>query len=550
MDGTALLAPPQPAPATALAQPPDPTAGMPNAATIFDQQRQRIATQGAAQDESLQRQTAIADQGAAEQNKLLAQMPGAPPDPQLQAAPKKPDLSAEQKENAETFMAISAVVAGIAGALSRNHATTALNAFGAALKGAHQGQMEQAQEAHQQWKDETDAVISNNEKELKQYEAILSNRKLTTEQISAQMTVAASQNQNKIMLESARSKNLETMGGQLDSLDDAQVKYIASVDKMNQEHEKAEAEAQQKKDEMNARLAEKGLRIGVDGKTIERDPSLPGTAKTPTAWGAAYQAEVQRRIDAGEPPMGEQDIVRLKNSLNTPRSGSAIAVQKYMEEGKDLNGGKGRTSADVQKFLAQGSAMSAAQRSLAAGPMGLQLKSLGVATDHLTTLRDLSDAFNGGDEKTIAAAKAAWEREFGNPAPANEDLAAQFVAPELIKAIEGTPGGVSERDEMATAFKAARGHANVQGAINTAFALMGGQMNGMKNQIVKVDKLMSPEEFDDMIPSTALDAMQKHQTKSFSGGGTRVKPSAGAVEDGFKFNGGDPSDANNWEKVQ
>lgn len=223
----------------------------------------------------------------------------------------------------------------------------------------------------------------------------------------------------------------------------------------------------------------------------------------------SFDSNTGKYFDTDGKPVTPGKVTKVgSTSTATPRSAQALAAQRYIAENPNA------TSADIQNFIAKGTARSAAQRSLEAGPMGNQLKSLGVATDHLNTLRDLSDAFASGDEKTIAAAKAAWEKEFGNPAPANIDLAAQFVAPELIKAIEGSPGGVAERDELAKAFNSARGQSNVSGAIDTAYALMGGQLNGLRNQVVKVDKLASDDEFNDMLPSAALDAMRKHQTKS------------------------------------
>lgn len=267
----------------------------------------------------------------------------------------------------------------------------------------------------------------------------------------------------------------------------------------------------------------KGLtKLGGSGGTSVGAPEnvkfVDKDGKPQTAM-AIYDKQNKQWLDAeGGRPIEGTGIEKV--SMSPPRSPQAMALQKYLEENPNA------TSADIQKFSAQGVARSAAQRSLEAGPIGAQLKSLGVAVDHLNTLRDLNAAFNGGDEKTIAAAKAAWEREFGTPAPTNMDLAAQFVAPELIKAIEGSPGGVAERDELAASFKAARGQSNVTGAIDTAEALMGGQLNGMRNQLVKVDKLVSDDEFSDMIPSVALDAMKRHQTASGQQGGISVPQAA------------------------
>lgn len=218
----------------------------------------------------------------------------------------------------------------------------------------------------------------------------------------------------------------------------------------------------------------------------------PATAKATTLTGDPY-------TPAGASKLGGN---------TQPRSGSALAVQKFIQENPNA------TAADVQKFVSRGAGQSSAFRSFMGGADGKQLQSLGVATDHLMTLRDLNEAFKGGDERTLARAKAAWETEFGTPAPSNIDTAAQFVAPELIKAIEGSSGGVQEREDLVKKFSSGRGQANVDGAIDTAFAYMGGQLQGMHQKLVKTEKILTDDEFNDAVPTVARNAMAKHATHS------------------------------------
>ena len=433
------------------------------------------------------------------------------------------------------FGGMASLIGIFGGMMSRRPLVTSLNAATAAMTAYHQRNLEEYDQQVKEWKNNTDYISKVMDWREKAYDIADKQFSGNLAKWTAANTAIAAQSGDFDKIDDLEKGNADSFYQKRRDAQAVKMQWQQHLDAMNEfairqrellanpanAEEKdamaiADGEIKKKEADSGKPLSDaEKAQIRVDSRSKAKATGVKGS----TPFAIAYQTEQARRQAAGEPPMTEQEIIDLKNSLNTPRSGTAIAVQRYMQEHKDDNGGKGPTSADVQKFLASGSALSAAQRSLSSGPMGLQLKSLGVATDHLTTLRDLVQAFNGGDVQVLAAAKAAWERQFGTPAPANQDLAAQFVAPELIKAIEGTPGGVAERDEMASAFKAARGYSNVMGAIDTAFALMGGQMNGMKNQIVKVNKMMTPEEFDDMIPSTALDAMQKHATKSFQPGG-------------------------------
>ena len=396
----------------------------------------------------------------------------------------------------KNFGGLATVIGIFGGMLTRRPLVTSLNAASGAMKAYHERNIEDYKTAVDEWKQGVDYTTKLMNWRLSAYDAATSQYKSDVAGHMAAITAIAANTQDQVTLQKAQSGDLHATLEHIDKQKDVMLKYEDNVLRMK---------------DLAQRQAEN---LTVPKLQAEAVQSRMVAAKLPDGPEKQKVLEHANQIESAiKQSTGDTKLA------GTPRSGQTIAVQKYIEDNKDAHDGKGPTGADIQKFIASGSAQNAAQRSLSSGPMGLQLKSLGVATDHLTTLRDLNDAFAGGDVKAIAAAKAKWENEFGTPAPSNIDLAAQFVAPELIKAIEGTPGGVAERDEMATAFKAAQGHANVSGAIDTAFALMGGQMNGMKNQIVKVNKMMSSDEFDDMIPSTALDAMQKHQTKSFQPGG-------------------------------
>lgn len=209
-----------------------------------------------------------------------------------------------------------------------------------------------------------------------------------------------------------------------------------------------------------------------------------------------------------------KNLQKVGGSGGQPRSAAAMAAKKFMEENPNA------TAADIQKFASQGVARSAAMRSLQAGPIGNKITSFNAAADHLQTLRGLVKAFGAGDEATIATAKAAYEREFGNPAPTNIQAAVALVGPEVLKAVEGGPGGVSEREGIGRLL-AQKTTSGALGAIDTVSGLIGGQINATRKQVVDNDKLVSSDEFENMLTAGARSAFEKH---SAAAGGPSTTP--------------------------
>lgn len=443
--------------------------------------------------------------------------------PRLDALPKAPERQASNP--IEAFGSAAMVLSVLGSTLTRQHLTAALNGATGVIGAYKQHDAEAADQKFQEWKVNTDNALKLHQYAMDTYKTSLDklrdDRTGATAELNAKFKAFGDDNAAAVLQEQGaeglsklfleRDRQAADIGMRAQELGDKhkQVQQLFDL----QADLKRGRELAASGDPAGAEVVRKAQQGIQDWATTQPGGIRAAVPNSPLARYIQMRADEKRArgeeytADDEKTDVGNYNKDTAKPGA-APRSAGAAAVQKYIADNP------GASAVDIQKFAAKGSAMSAAQRSLDAGPLGNQLRSLGVATDHLNTLRDLNDAFNGGDVKALSAAKAAWEREFGTPAPANMDVATQFVAPELIKAIEGSPGGVSERDELAKAFQSSKGHANVAGAIDTAFALMGGQLNGLRQQIVKVDKLANDDEFNDMLPSAAVDAMKKHATKS------------------------------------
>jgi len=116
------------------------------------------------------------------------------------------------------------------------------------------------------------------------------------------------------------------------------------------------------------------------------------------------------------------------------------------------------------------------------GKAGNTVRSLNVAVQHLNTLDGLADALNNGNVQVMNRIGNAFNTQFGGTAQTNFEAAKKIVADEVVKAIVGSGGGVADREEAARTISAASSPAQLKGVIQQYKDLMGGQLEGLRQQ--------------------------------------------------------------------
>lgn len=227
-------------------------------------------------------------------NNLLSQ-PG-PKAPQMQAQPSSPQMRQEQAQNAHDFITSAILIAGIAGALSRSHATTALNAFGATLKGYREGQLQDAQQAYTEFKNSSEAVKANNESMQRDYQNALADRKASLDEQMARMNMVAAKYHDPLMAQAASAKNYLLVGQLMERQSEAALKFDAAVDKLNQQHADLITKLRES-------AAAKGLKMADDG-TVTVDPDSPVTKGKAELSDAALTYAASRYITTNTIPAG------------------------------------------------------------------------------------------------------------------------------------------------------------------------------------------------------------------------------------------------------
>ena len=123
-----------------------------------------------------------------------------------------------------------------------------------------------------------------------------------------------------------------------------------------------------------------------------------------------------------------------------------------------------------------------AYKAFATGQQGNQVRSLNVAVNHLGTLGELAAALQNGNVAKINEVRNLYKAQTGQEAPTNFATAKQIVGDEVVKAVIGSGGAQSDRDQAQKVVDAANSPAQLMGAINTYKALLGGQLNGLSKQ--------------------------------------------------------------------
>lgn len=179
----------------------------------------------------------------------------------------------------------------------------------------------------------------------------------------------------------------------------------------------------------------------------------------------------------------------------------------------------GRTSPTGIKFMtlvnqaypsydaSQYGAKTKARNDFTTGKNGNTVRSLNVAVQHLDQLGQLSEAMGNGDVQMVNKIGNYFATQTGKPAPSNFNAAKQIVGDEIVKAIVGAGGGVSDREEAAHNISAASSPQQLAGVIKTYQGLLSGQLSGLKQQYEKSTGL---NDFEDYLAPETKAKLQAH----------------------------------------
>lgn len=461
---------------------------------------------------------------------ILAEKPPTPP--ALEDAPEKPPAY-QSDSPLKNFGGLATIIGVFGGMLTRQPLVASLKAASSAMSAYHSRNLEDYQQAVEEWKTNADYTSKLVDWRLKAYEAASKQYGDNVAAHQAAIQAIAANTQDDVTLQTLAQKGYAATIDHIDKQRDALLKWDETKSRIEQT-------AAQQEETMRANKE----REAIDRETLAADPQKSAfdqfKRENPNAT-AEDMAKFVAKLRAGTSPQSialqtfldenpnatAQDIAGFLQRMRQPRSPQAMAMQKYMEENPNA------TAEDISNFGADYRARSAAVQAFATGKQGDIVRSFNVSTEHLGTLSKLADALDNGDMKGFNRVANAWATQFGGTAPNNFETAKQIVGNELIKAIVGAGGGVGDRDKAQAVLDAALTPQQLKEAITTIKSLISGQLVGLKKQY---EDTTGRNDFDNRLTGPARDML---------GGGKKTYQKGDIIhtEKGdYRVTGGDPND--------
>jgi hypothetical protein len=388
----------------------------------------------------------------------------------LGAPPTAPTLGkephTEEQDPTRVFKQFLPLLTIFGGALNRRSGTAALAATVGALNAAKTNDQDAMKRAHEQWLSDTKTALDNYQAQRDAWDDIVKKKGISDSDRMARMEAYAAQYQIPHMHAALANGNL----GQVQALQNA---VSGSLDRVLPLF----------------KFAEDQWRTQNAKWQIYTDPATNQTVRVNPETGQSTDMQ-------GNP-------ITVSGSLNKvggmPRGGPAAVLQKFQQEHPDA------TAEDMIGELTKIKQSAATETAFSAGKQGSAVRSFNVALSHLDTLDRLSKALKNGDIRAINEAKQRAVTEFGDPNATSFDAAKKIVSDEVVKAIIGNGGAVSDRQSAEAIFNRASSPAQFLGSVGTLKKLMGGQLEGLKKQY---ESGGGTESFDSKLSPEAVETLR------------------------------------------
>lgn len=258
-----------------------------------------------------------------------------------------------------------------------------------------------------------------------------------------------------------------------------------------------------------------------------------------TGMNNSTQLQVQDRIDARADESRKFKVEHGTAGLSDAQNEALYGVNGAVTLGKldpnKINGKTARLYADAVlknpninfgQLSAQINAGRKADADFTTGKTGNAVRSFNVGLSHLDTLDNLATALNNKDTQLLNRIGNEYAAQTGDPAPTSFNAAKKVVGDEIVKAIVGAGGGVSDREEIAKTLSAANSPAQLKAVIRNYKELMAGQLGGLQKQYTAST---GRDDFDKFLSPEALKVRAEHAPKPATPKSSSPKPVGGVV---------------------
>jgi hypothetical protein len=395
--------------------------------------------------------------------------PTIPPPPQFHLTPPPGlfgDNSTPQGQNApgNQWMQAMTQFGAIGSSTDRRSAITAMVAMTGMLKGWAQGEKQLFDENYKAWKDGSETIIHNYERQRDYYDDVLNDNKMSMQEKQNELALRAFEFKDTIVQEL-------TVQGRFDQVDKLFNTRAEAIKKL--------ADAQK-----------------AVQQTTNSAQVTPEAREAAAIW-----------IEQGIRPA-------------TRRAGDLNAIYAAVREYGDQHGWtEEQTRTQLGRATREFGAQSRALGAFAAGPEARTVRSLNVTIQHLGVYAQAAEALGNGDIQLFNTLRNYIATQLGAAAPTDFETVKTIVADEVIKSTLGGPGALSDREALAANLRRSSSPQEFVGQIQRILQLMGGQMLGLRKQFTSTTG-EGEEEFNRRLtPQTlqAIDRAEQAEQSALSG---------------------------------
>lgn len=147
-----------------------------------------------------------------------------------------------------------------------------------------------------------------------------------------------------------------------------------------------------------------------------------------------------------------------------------------------------------------------ASKDFATGTQGDQVRTFGVSSNHMGTLRQQAVALGNGNTPAFNQLANAWAKQTGKPAPTNFEAVRNLAVAETVNAITAGGGTQAERDQAQADLAGANSPLQLTGVIDRYQSMMADKRAGLKQQY---ETSTNRNDFDQKFPMPAPPAAPK-----------------------------------------
>lgn len=471
--------------------------------------------------------------------------------PELKAAP--PPVS-KPTDPISQWGSAAMIFAALGSALSRRHATTALDAASAVLTAFKAGNKEKADLEYKRWQGEQANVqqVANfqmnaykaaiGELDKKRTEAVREGKAKDDATAKARAEALAHAFEDPAMLQASRTGGLAAMADLQEKRAEEARKLKVAGSKIEQQYE-----IQRKVHEV---VASEEFRNPAT--TRERKIQMLAEAGEPNAVKALSAAPpklsaAETRAKLGESPLNDnQKHSALEMAAGNIRAPSLTDPMRdaKIKEADDISKSLGLGGYNEGDFATRRAALQDWVKPGGAG--GKAILAFNTVPHHLELASSMIDKLPTGDPRLANPLLNFFNVQLGDTAVTSWDTARHVITDEVVKSVLGTAGGVADRDKFEKILLASNTPEQLRDNIEVVKRLIGGRV--MAARYLFTGAGLPAEKFDALLEPETKKVFQAELDKSraeLGGGGATAPAEVGApksVEPGAKPEGKPPVD--------